>query len=482
MKNPQEGSKKPDKKFLIKVVAIVVAVVVIGTVFAMEYHNLLPKKAKIQTLEVYPGPHGTNNSNHLLGGCVLAEANTAHLNKNKTLAMDQFVEYMLSPQVQFACEKATGFIPISNSSTSEHINTLYKGGATVDITYFTSISPSDFAFTAKMVKNFNAKYTNIHIKATNEAATSIITDVETTVNAGTSTTPIVMSIDNLDVGTLAYGSHSGHSYLININNTRSGGAKTLMPTDVIPSIVHLTNYESSIFAGSIPFITQIINTPLVWIDATALKAAGIHQEPKNYTALFNDAKTLYAKYHTGMINFQGHGGASTATELYQWFVQFGGNPVTFNSTHDVKAMYYVYNLSKYFSPEYKTSYWATYKGLAANKYSMMDYQWPGSVVINKTLGMNTSTITGNNSVLNVSIKALSEGVFIRDPVPWIGEWQILMDKAWTTLIVNGHSENYTTISHALTTANTNMFNYLEANYNYTVASNYEKGMYKPIIV
>ena len=163
------------------------------------------------------------------------------------------------------------------------------------------------------------------------------------------------------------------------------------------------------------------------------------------------------------------------------FVQFGGNPVTFNSTSDVSAMYYVYNLSKYFSPEYKTSYWASYKGLAANKYTMMDYQWPGSVDL-KTVGMNTTQISGNNSVLNVSIKALSEGVFIRDPVPWIAEWQIIMDNVWTKLIVDGHSQNYTTISSALNSANSDMFNYLVANYNLTVAHDYENGMYKPIIV
>ena len=112
---------------------------------------------------------------------------------------------------------------------------------------------------------------------------------------------------------------------------------------------------------------------------------------------------------------------------------------------------------------------------------MMDYQWPGSVDL-KTVGMNTTQISGNNSVLNVSIKALSEGVFIRDPVPWIAEWQIIMDNVWTKLIVDGHSQNYTTISSALNSANSDMFNYLVANYNLTVAHDYENGMYKPIIV
>jgi trehalose transport system substrate-binding protein len=479
MKNPEEGSKKPKNNLLVKVIAIVIAVVVIGVVIAVELPNILPKPAKIQTLAVYPGPSGPNNSDHLLGGCVIAEANTSGLTTNDKLAMDTFIQYMLSPQVQFACEKATGFIPISSSNTSEKVTDLYTGSSPIGITYFTSISPSDYAFTKSMVNAFNSNstFSNIHVTPTDEVASSIISGVDTAIQSG-HTSPIVISIDNLDIGVLAY-AHSG-SYLVNLNST--GKATALMPTDVIPSIAKLTNYTSTVFSGSIPFITQIINTPLVWVDQTALKAAGINHEPTNYTQLLSDAKTLYGKYHQGMINFQGRGGASTATELYQMFVQFGGNPVTFNSTHDVSAMYYIYNLSKYFSPEYKTSYWASYKGLAANKYTMMDYQWPGSVDL-KTVGMNTTQISGNNSVLNVSIKALSEGVFIRDPVPWIAQWQIIMDNVWTKLIVDGHSQNYTTISNALNSANSQMSSYLLTTYNNeTLVHDYENGMYKPIIV
>jgi len=485
MKNPEEGLKKPKKNLLVKVIAIVIAVVVIGTVIAVELPNLLPKPAKIQTLAVYPGPSGTNNSDHLLGGCVIAEANTPGINASQIEAMNTFITYMLSPHVQFACEKATGFIPISSSNTSEKVTDLYSGHSVIHITYYTSISPSDYTFTKNMVNAFNSNstFSNIQVTSKSLVASSIYTDVAADVN-GNHPGPIVVSIDNLDIGVLAYGiatagSHKGQSYLVNLNAT--GNASKLMPTNVIPSIADLTNYTSTVFGGSIPFITQIINTPLVWVDQTALKAAGISQEPQNYTALLSDAKTLYTKYHQGMINFQGHGGASTATELYQIFVQFGGNPVTFNSTNDVSAMYYVYNLSKYFSPEYKTSYWATYKGLAANKYTMMDYQWPGSVDL-KTVGMNTTQISGNNSVLNVSIKALSEGVFIRDPVPWIGYWQTLMDDVWTKLIVDGHSQNYTTIFNALSSANSQMFSHLVGSYNYTVAENYENGTYKPIIL
>ncbi len=471
MKNPDNNDEDNTKKSSTKkILAVVVAIIVVGVVIAVAYEYLAPKPVKEQTLAVYTGPAGPVNSEHLLGGCVIAEANTTGLTARDVSAMNQFAAYMLSPEVQFTCEKATGFIPISpHNVTGTDVPSIYtSSNATVSITYFTSISPSDYTTTEALIANFEKTYKNIKITPTAETATDIVDNVEADIESHT-TTPIVVSIDNLDVGILAYG-----HYLLNMTDYNN-----LMPTDVISSVTTLTQTELSTF-GYIPFITQIINTPLVWIDMTALNSIGIKQEPQNYTALYNDAKALDKKYGRGMVNFQGHGGASTPTELYQVLVQFGGNPVVFNDTHDIQAMYYIYNLSKYFSPEYKTSYWVTYKGLAANKYSIMDYQWPGSVDL-KTVGMNTSTITGNNSVLNVSIQAINEGVFIRDPVSWISQWQIFMDDAWTTLITSGHAENYTTIAHVLSTENSDMYSYLISNINYTVAHDYEIGIYKPIL-
>ena len=55
-----------------------------------------------------------------------------------------------------------------------------------------------------------------------------------------------------------------------------------------------------------------------------------------------------------------------------------------------------------------------------------------------------------------------------------------MDNAWTNLITSGHAQNYTTIAHELSKENSDMYNYLLSNDNYTVAHDYEMGMYKPI--
>ncbi|WP_236942533.1 hypothetical protein, partial [Ferroplasma acidiphilum] len=67
-----------------------------------------------------------------------------------------------------------------------------------------------------------------------------------------------MTIDNLDIGTLASGSYKGASYLANMT-----GYKQLIPANVIPTVTNLTETELSIY-NSVPFITQLINTPLVW--------------------------------------------------------------------------------------------------------------------------------------------------------------------------------------------------------------------------
>ncbi|AAT43621.1 ABC transporter substrate-binding protein [Picrophilus oshimae] len=461
------------KNKIIAIVAIVIVIIVIGSVIAYEYPRIAPKPAQKYELAVYPGPSGPVNADHILGGCVLAIADTAHLSSAKMAAEEQFMAYMLSPPVQYDCMKATGFIPISSSDISNyHVPDIYsRSNATVTIDYYTSISITDYkAFTQKAISNFESLYPNIIIKPTDIAATSIVSTVEADVKAA-STTPIVMSIDNLDVGILAYG-----GYLVNLKNVVS----EVTPSNVITSIVKLTNDEANIFGGSVPFITQIINTPLVWINYSALKSAGITSMPATYKQMLQDAKILYKKYGRGMVNMQGHGGASTATELYQILVQFGGNPVVFNNTGDIQGMYCLYNLSKYFSPEYKTSYWATYKGLASNKYAVMDYQWPGSVNLT-ALGMKYNA-TGSHSIVNISLQALSEGVFIRDPVSWISEWQVIMDSAFVKIIESGTPQNYTTIAHVLSDANAQMYSYLQSHYNNTVAKEYENGYFKPIVV
>ena len=468
MDNPIEPKEKKGNK-LIAIIAIVVVIVIVGSFVGLDYKNLVKTTTPTPTtsnnvLYVYTGVSGPVNSEHLLGGCVIAEMKGG----STPAASAQLMAYLMNPAIQKACEAHTGFIPVDQgaytSSPSTTVPSIYaSSNATATVTYYTSISTADESYVTGVINNFEKAYPNIQVSVSFITAASMVEEISSLVT-GNSHANVVMTIDNLDVGVLFY-----DGYLASIN-----AAKITAGEGVISSISNLNNYEVSEFGG-VYFLTQLVNIPLVWVDYTALQGAGITKVPTTYTQLYNDAKILDKKYGVGEINMQGHGGASTPTELYQWMVQFGGNPMMFNDTGDIHAMEYIYNLSAYFSPDYKTSYWATYTGLASNTYSIMYYQWPGSVNLTK-LGMKSYNST--DTVTNESLAAINGGVFLRSPVSWIGEWQTLMDKAWTSIVVD-HS-SYSSIPSILASQNSALKSFLATNYNQNVADQYENGTYAPI--
>lgn len=473
--------KQEKKKTWIGVLVVVIVIVLVGSFIGLDHNNLFPSAkttSTSQVLYVYPGVSGSNNSNHLLGGCVIAIAN----NSPQMSADEQLVAYLLTPSIQKSFEVNTGFIPVDrgayNATPSNTVPKIYSSSQPpASITYYTSMSTADESYINSVISNFHTAYPNIAVTPSYVTATQIVSEVQAEQKSSTPTN-IVMTIDNLDVGTLFY-----EGYLANLTTATSA---ITADAGVLPSISSLNSYETNVFGG-IYFLTQLVNIPLVWMDWSAMTGAGINTAPATYTQLFNDAKILYHKYGVGEVNFQGHGGASTATELYQWMVQFGGNPMVFNDSGDIHAMEYLYNLSPYLSPDYTTSYWATYTGLASNSYTMMYYQWPGSVNLTS---LSMKQYNSSDTALNASLSAIKGGVFLRDPVVWINQWQEYMDNAWTEIVVDHSTTSYSSIPSILSSENSAMYNYLynttssshPSLYGPTVAQEYENGYFQPVSV
>ncbi|WP_393971571.1 extracellular solute-binding protein [Oxyplasma meridianum] len=460
---------------------VVIVVILVGSFIGLDHSKLFPStstSSTSQVLYVYPGVSGSSNSNHLLGGCVIAIAN----NSPNMHASEQLVAYLLTPSIQKSFEVNTGFIPVDqgayNATQSKSVPTIYSSTSpTVTVTYYTSMSTADESYINSVIESFETAYPNIHVSTSYVSATSIVSAVQAE-QSSSAKSNIVMTIDNLDVGTLFY-----EGYLANLTSATS---RITADAGVLSSISSLNSYETHVFGG-IYFLTQLVNIPLVWMDWSAMTGAGITTAPTTYTQLFSDAKTLYDKYGVGEVNFQGHGGASTATELYQWMVQFGGNPMVFNDSGDIHAMEYLYNLSPYLSPDYTTSYWATYTGLASNSYSMMYYQWPGSVNLT---ALSMKPYNSTDTALNASLSAIKGGVFLRDPVVWINQWQEYMDNAFTAIVVDHSTTSYSSIPSILASENSAMYNYLYNTnssayptlYGPNVAKEYENGYFKPVSV
>lgn len=475
MESPVPSNPGKKNGLLIGVIAVVVVVVIVGSFIGIDYHNLFGAKktttstppAANSTIFVYSGPSGPSNANHLLGGCVIGVMS----NGATPVASEQLMAYLLNPYVQQGCEAATGFIPVDSgafsSSPSHTVPTLYSpSNATATVYYYNSLTTSDEPYVSSVISHFEASYPNIQVHTSFIRATDIINEVKT-LEAAHSTENVVMTIDNIDIGTLFY---DGYLY-----NLTSAASAITAGAGEIQSVTNLNNYETHVFGG-IYFMTQLVNIPLVWINYSAMQKAGITSAPTTDAQLLTDAKTLYNYYGVGMVNFQGHGGASTPTEVYQWMVQFGGNPMVFNDTGDIAAMDYLLNLSQYFSPDYTSSYWATISGLPSNTYTMMDYQWPGSVNITQ-LGMKP--YNSSDTVINASFNAIQSGVFIRDPVAWLSQWQFYMDNAWISIIEEHAS--LSSVPSILGAQNAAMWSYLNSTYNTAYGMQYENGVYQPIV-
>ena len=235
----------------------------------------------------------------------------------------------------------------------------------VTITYYDDFALAEQQFmTGTLIPLFTSENPNIHVQYVNLDAESMVTSITSLVQGGDVGTTLIGE-DNLVIGALIYSSYGNE--LMNLTSI----ASAIEPAAMIPSMAGIVSYETQAYGGTY-FIPYRANTPLVWLNATALTAAGITAPPSTFSELYADAQTL----GSNSIMFQGGAGDSTATEMFQWEVQFGGNPMVFNDAGDTAAMSYLYNLSHYMNPGYKQAYWNEYAGLAEGTYQILDYQWP----------------------------------------------------------------------------------------------------------
>jgi trehalose transport system substrate-binding protein len=428
----------------------------------------------------------------------------------------------------------TGSSPSSSSSSS-------STSSPVTIQFYEALAPSEASyFTSKIIPQFESANPGITVNLDNlPSATDVANAVEASVNGGSPGTTLV-GIDNLVVGELISA---------NVLQDLSSQLSAIEPTGLISSAQKMVAYEQNVYSATY-FIPFRSNVPLTFYSTQALSAAGISSPPSTTAQLMSDAQALQSAGYSGPIMMQGSGrDASAPTELYQWIVQFGGNPFMLNDTGSVQTFQYLYNLSAYFNPDYTNGYWGSYVGLANGQYQLLDYQWPYvyNLLTNSTLGMTTSTLgvypgpagpANSNHVLggdvlvvpkgasnmNAIVKfanfllgakaqqetlitqswvavnsaayqnlpanysavgtalqqAISEGVFLRNPAPWISQWNTIATNAWTSIVINHAS--YSQIQSILNNANKQMYQYLVTNYGAATAQQYEQNVFKPISV
>ena len=411
----------------------------------------------------------------------------------------------------------------------------------VTVSFYEDFAPSEASFvTNTLIPQFEQANPGINVTLVNEPSPA---DVSTSVQAlvkGNNPGTTLVGIDNLVVGELIYAND-----LMDLTSSVS----SMEPSGLISSAQHMVSYESQVY-NAIYFLPFRSNIPLTFYSKTAFAKAGITSPPTTTTQLTADLKSLSSAGYTAPLMIQGGGrDASAPTELYQWIVQYGGNPFMLNDSGSVQAFQYLSSLSPYFASGYDKGYWGTYVGLSSGTYQVLDYQWPYvyNILTNATLKMTTSSLgvysgpsgpVNSNHLLGGDVlvvpkgatnfgaiekfanfllsaqpqqemltqeswvavnsqayqnlpanftavgqalqQAISTGVFLRNPAPWIGQWNNIAYDAFTKIVINHAPASQ--IQSILNSENQQMYQYLVSNYGQQTAQQYEANTFKPISV
>jgi len=413
------------------------------------------------------------------------------------------------------------------------------------IFFYEALAPNEADFVQhQLIPEFESNNPGTTVIFVNLSGPSDVANVVEALVKGNNVGSSIVGIDNLVVGEVIYA---------NAVSDLTSMLSAIEPSSLIPSAQKMIAYEQQVYNGATYFIPFHSNIPLVFYQKAALAAAGISNPPSNTTELLNDAKTLQTFCNNcGPIMVQGGGSDSTATELYQWMVQFGGNPFLLNDTGDVKTFQYMLQLAPYFNPGYTQGYWGTYTGLAQapyGQYQILDYQWPYvyNLLTNATNHMtdtNLGVYTGpsgpanSNHLLggdvlvipkgatnlpaieaftkfllssqvqtemlqklswvainsdaytnlpqnftaigNALLSSIQQGIFLRNPAPWITQWNGYADDAWTKIIVNNAQPSQ--VQGILNSENQQLYQFLVNQYGASTAQQYEQNVFKPISV
>jgi len=116
----------------------------------------------------------------------------------------------------------------------------------------------------------------------------------------------------------------------------------------------------------------------------------------------------------------------------------------------------------------------------AQQETLVNLSW---VAVNSQAYVN---LPASTSTVGAALEAaISTGVFLRNPTPWITEWNVYLSNAFTQIVVDNNgkpSSTYSSIQSIMNSYNQQFYNYLKTTYGSTVANEYEAGGFAPISV
>jgi len=148
-----------------------------------------------------------------------------------------------------------------------------------------------------------------------------------------------------------------------------------IPPEVLSNLV-----TAGVFKNRLMFLPFRPNVQIVYYNIAAFQRARLSL-PRTWDDLLAVAKVFQGRDGVGRILLKGYGGNPTATQVYEFVLQAGGDPYAFNDAGCVRAFQFFQNLAPYLSPETNRAKWDTVNEIMARQEAYLALNWPFGVVI-----------------------------------------------------------------------------------------------------
>lgn len=148
-----------------------------------------------------------------------------------------------------------------------------------------------------------------------------------------------------------------------------------IPETVIPALIEAGKFEDKLY-----FMPYRPNVQITYYNNVKFKKYGV-KPPSNWDELLKIAKIFKRKERVGKILFKAYGGVPTATQLYEWIVSAGGEPLSINDEGCVNTFAFLQNLWPYLSPDSIRAKFDTSNEYLARDSAYLMQNWPFGVRI-----------------------------------------------------------------------------------------------------
>ena len=148
----------------------------------------------------------------------------------------------------------------------------------------------------------------------------------------------------------------------------------------IPQPIMFQLIASCKFNNRLMFMPFRPNVQIVYYNSDAFTRYNL-EPPKTWDELLKVAKKLKELEGQGRILLKAFGGTPTATQIYEFVLQAGGEPYSFDDAGCIEAFKFLQELWPYASEESRRAKWDTTNEILARQQAYLAQNWPFGITV-----------------------------------------------------------------------------------------------------